>query len=147
MKSLYLQYSSIDYLPSPGGGGSVTKLCSTLGSPWTVALQAPLSMGFPRQEHWSGLPFPSLGDLIDLWSNPHFLNWRADFLLLSHQRSLLFALTTIYFVALYMYLQEKKEKDASVISSLRTDKEETVLRYSEATIFKLLHHAGWAGSM
>ena len=110
MKSLYLQYSSINYLPSPGGGGSVTKLCSTLGSPWTVALQAPLSMGFPRQEHWNGLPFPSLGDLIDLWSNPHFLNWRADFLLLSHQRSPLFALTTIYFVALYMYLQEKKEK-------------------------------------
>ena len=29
-------------------------------TPWTVAHQAPLSMGFPRQEHWSGLPFPSL---------------------------------------------------------------------------------------
>ena len=32
-------------------------------TPWTVALQAPLSMGFPRQEYWSGLPFPSPGDL------------------------------------------------------------------------------------
>ena len=31
--------------------------------PWTVALQAPLSMGFPRQEYWNGLPFPSPGDL------------------------------------------------------------------------------------
>ena len=30
---------------------------------WTVAHQASLSMGFPRQEYWSGLPFPSLGDL------------------------------------------------------------------------------------
>ena len=30
---------------------------------WTVALQAPLSMGFPRQEYWSGLPFPAPGDL------------------------------------------------------------------------------------
>ena len=30
---------------------------------WTVAHQAPLSMGFPRQEYWSGLPFPSPGDL------------------------------------------------------------------------------------
>ena len=30
---------------------------------WTVARQAPLSMGFPRQEHWSGLPFPPPGDL------------------------------------------------------------------------------------
>ena len=31
---------------------------------WTVARQAPLSMGFPRQEHWSGLPFPPPGDLL-----------------------------------------------------------------------------------
>ena len=30
---------------------------------WTVASQAPLSMGFPRKEYWSGLPFPSPGDL------------------------------------------------------------------------------------
>ena len=34
--------------------------CAT---PWTVARQAPLSMGFPRQEHWSGLPFPPPEDL------------------------------------------------------------------------------------
>ena len=32
---------------------------------WTVAQPAPLSMGFPRQEYWSGLPFPSPGDLPD----------------------------------------------------------------------------------
>jgi len=32
-------------------------------TPWTVAHQAFLWMGFPRQEYWSGLPFPSLGDL------------------------------------------------------------------------------------
>ena len=32
-------------------------------TPWTVACQAPLSMGFPRQEYWSGVPFPSPGDL------------------------------------------------------------------------------------
>ena len=32
-------------------------------TPWTVAYQAPLSMGFSRQEHWNGLPFPSPGDL------------------------------------------------------------------------------------
>ena len=32
-------------------------------TPWTVARQAPLSMGFSRQEYWSGLPFPSSGDL------------------------------------------------------------------------------------
>ena len=34
-------------------------------TPWTVACQAPLSMGFPRQEYCSGLPFPSPGDLSD----------------------------------------------------------------------------------
>ena len=34
-------------------------------TPWTVAYQASLSMGFSRQEHWSGLPFPSPGDLSD----------------------------------------------------------------------------------
>ena len=34
-------------------------------TPWTVARQTPLSMGFPRQEYWSGLPFPSPGDLPD----------------------------------------------------------------------------------
>ena len=34
-------------------------------TPWTVALQAPLCMGFSRQEYWSGLPFPSVGDLPD----------------------------------------------------------------------------------
>ena len=32
-------------------------------TPWTIAHQALLSMGFPRQEYWNGLPFPSLGDL------------------------------------------------------------------------------------
>ena len=42
----------------------VAKLCLTiLRSPWTAAFQAPLSMGFPKQECWSGLPFPSPGDL------------------------------------------------------------------------------------
>ena len=43
----------------------VAKLCPTLLTPWTVAHQAPLSMRFSRQEYWSGLPFPSSGDLPD----------------------------------------------------------------------------------
>ena len=34
-------------------------------TPWTTALQAPLSMGFPKQEYWSGLPLPFPGDLPD----------------------------------------------------------------------------------
>ena len=36
-------------------------MSDSFAAPWTIACQAPLSMGFPRQEHWSGLPFPSLG--------------------------------------------------------------------------------------
>ena len=39
---------------------SRVQLCAT---PWTVARQAPLSNGFPRQEYWGRLPFPSPGDL------------------------------------------------------------------------------------
>ena len=41
--------------------GLVAKSCPTLETPWTIARQAPLSMGFSRQEYWSGLPFPSPG--------------------------------------------------------------------------------------
>ena len=42
------------------------EVMSNSATPWTATCQAPLSMGFPRQEYWSGLPFPSPGDL----SNP-----------------------------------------------------------------------------
>ena len=44
-------------------GGLVAKLCPTLVTPWTIAHQSPLSMGFSKQESWSGLPFPSPGYL------------------------------------------------------------------------------------
>ena len=43
----------------------VTKSCLILATPWTVARQALLFMGFSRQEYWSGLPFPSPGDSPD----------------------------------------------------------------------------------
>ena len=42
-----------------GGGGLVVKSCLTLATPWTVARQAPLSMGFSRQEYWSKLRLPA----------------------------------------------------------------------------------------
>ena len=49
----------------------VTKSCSALfAAPWTVACQAPLSMGFLRQEYWSGLPFLPPGDLPDPGNEP-----------------------------------------------------------------------------
>ena len=56
--------------------GFVAKSCPTLVSQWTVACQTPLSIGFFRQEYWSGLPFPSPGDLPDLGLNPGLLHCR-----------------------------------------------------------------------
>ena len=47
-------------------------------TPWTVAYQAPLSMGFSRQEYWSGLPFPSPGDLPDPGVKPGSPALQAD---------------------------------------------------------------------
>ena len=51
-------------------------------TPWTVAYQASLSMGFSRQEYWSGLPFPSPGDLPDPGIEPRSPALQADALLL-----------------------------------------------------------------
>ena len=63
-----------------GGDGRclVTKLCPTLGIQWTIAGQAPLSMGFSRQEYWTGLPFPSPGDLPDSGIKPRSPALQAD---------------------------------------------------------------------
>ena len=61
-----------------GGGGLVAKSGPTLVTPWTVACQAPLSMGFPQQESWSGLPFPSPGDLPDPGIKPGSPALQAD---------------------------------------------------------------------
>ena len=62
-----------------GGSGLVTKSCLTLVTPRTVACQAPLSTGCSRQEYWSGLPFPSPGDLPDPGIEPVvgrlFIDW------------------------------------------------------------------------
>ena len=46
-------------------------------TPWPAALQAPLSVGFSRQEHWSGLPFPPPGDLPDPGVEPASLTSAA----------------------------------------------------------------------
>ena len=62
---------------------SVAQSCPTLGTPWTVALQAPLSMGY-----WSGLPFPPPGDLLDPGIKSLSTAWQAASLPLSHLRSL-----------------------------------------------------------
>ena len=60
------------------GGGLVVKSCPTLATPWTLAYQAFLSMGFSRQEDWSGLAFPSLGDLPNPGIEPGSRALQAD---------------------------------------------------------------------
>ena len=70
------------------GGGLVTNLCPILVTPWTIVRQASLSMGFPRQEYQSGLPFPSPGDLPNQGSNLGLLHCRQILYWLSHQGSL-----------------------------------------------------------
>ena len=61
-----------------GGGGLVAKSCLTLVTTWTVACQAPLSMGFSRQEYWTGLPFTSPGALPDPGIKPGSPALQAD---------------------------------------------------------------------
>ena len=65
----------------------VAKSCLTLLWPHGLARQASLSMGFPKQEYWSELSFPSPGIFANQRSNPHLLNWQRDSLPLSHQGS------------------------------------------------------------
>ena len=60
------------------GGGLVAKSCLTLATPWAVAFQARLSIGFSRQEYQSGLPFPSLGDLPNPGNKPESPALQAD---------------------------------------------------------------------
>ena len=50
--------------------GAVFSTVWLFATVWTVARQAPLSMGFPRQEFWSGLSFPSPGGLADPGTEP-----------------------------------------------------------------------------
>ena len=66
----------------------VAKSCLTFAIPWTVARQAPQSMGFPRQEYWSALPFPSPGDVPVPGVKPVSPALAGDVLPLSHWGSL-----------------------------------------------------------
>ena len=57
---------------------------SDSATPWTIAFQAPLSMGFFRQKYWSGLPFPSPADLPDPGIEPRSPALQADSLPTEH---------------------------------------------------------------
>ena len=59
-------------------------MSNSFATPWTVACQAPLSMGFPRQEYWSALLFPSPGDLPKPGIEPMSPALQADSLSLNY---------------------------------------------------------------
>ena len=81
----FMQYS---------GSGLDSKSCLTLATRWTVAHQAPLSMGSSRQEYWSGLQFPTPGDLPNLGIEPKSPVLQADSLLLSqHSCNMVFPIS------------------------------------------------------
>ena len=71
-------------LSAAGFCGLVTQLSDSFATPWTVACQAPLSMGFSRQEYWNGLPFPSPGIFLTQGMNLCLLHCRRILNGLSH---------------------------------------------------------------
>ena len=73
-KSVYCHSAYLTYMQNGGGGGLVTKSCLTLATACTLALQAPLPMGFPSQEYWSGLPFTPPRDFPNPWIRLNLLH-------------------------------------------------------------------------
>ena len=71
--------------PDPTSGSCVLTLAVSnswlFATPWTIARQPPLSLGFSRQEYWSGLPFPFPGNLPNPGIEPEFLALQLDSLL------------------------------------------------------------------
>ena len=72
-------------LPPRACACSVTSVVSDFMTPWTVACQAPLSIGFSWQEHYSGLPYPAPRDLLDPGIKSTSLALEADALPPNHQ--------------------------------------------------------------
>ena len=89
----FIRYTSSPHASLRGGCSSILQgrkllfsrsvLSDSIVTPWTVTHQAPLSMGFPRQEYWRGLPFPSPRDLTNPGIRPAPPALRVDSLLLS----------------------------------------------------------------
>ena len=77
---------------------------NTYTTPWTVAQQAPPSMGFSRQEYWSALPFPSPGDLPDPGTEPRSPALQAYALTSEPPGKPKYIYTHMYFIYLYRYM-------------------------------------------
>ena len=85
----FLRLESRDWEVSrSSGGGVVAKSCATLATTWTIAHQAPLSMGFSRQEYWNGLHFLLQGIFPTQELNPGLRHCRQILYWLSYEGSL-----------------------------------------------------------
>ena len=83
--------------------GLVTQSCLTLCDPLDCSHQAPLSMGFPRQKYWSGLPFPSPGILPDPGAETTSLALQTESLPLGHLGSLCWLHTHLQLLCLLIW--------------------------------------------
>ena len=79
---------------------SLVRLCAT---PWTVACQAPLSMGFSRQEYWSGLPYLLQGIFSAQVLNPGLPHFRKILYCLSHREAQFYPLDQSYKVVSFSF--------------------------------------------
>ena len=75
----------------------------SFATPWTIVCQSPLSMGFPRQEYWSGLPWPPPGCLPDPRIQTVSSAWQVDSLPLSHLGRPCTTITTIHFQNFFIF--------------------------------------------
>ena len=88
---------SSPHLTAAAAAAKSLQSCPTLCDPMDCSCQAPLSMGFPRQGYWSGLPFPSPGDLPDPGIDPGLLHCRQILYHSSHQGSCYLVSATDFF--------------------------------------------------
>ena len=97
LRSYYIFESAVSVLTLKWSEVKLLSRVRLFATPWTVAYQAPPSMGFSRQECWSGLPFPAPGDLCDPEiKNPGLPHCRQMLYPLSHQGSPLTLNWTLY---------------------------------------------------
>ena len=78
LPGLWFQFKVVYETLESESESEVAQSCPTLCDSWTVAHEAPPTMGFSRQDYWSGLPFPSPGDLPDPGIRPRSPALKAD---------------------------------------------------------------------
>ena len=101
-------------------------------TPWTAVCQAPLSMGFPRQEYWNGLPFPFLGDLPHPRIEPASPSLLVDSLPLSHQT----VYTCYHYTLLYGQRIFKDNLTPSKKSYMLIQQPQTSLKFNTTGLLK-----------